>query len=81
MTNFLLLTKNILSLKSDFKMTKNYINLKINLNLYNFFVKKSGNYLSSQQGNSQVFSASKSLTSVFGMGTGGSSLSLSPENI
>lgn len=78
---FIISTKNILSLKSDFKMTKNYINLKINLNLYNFFVKKSGNYLSSQQGNSQVFSASKSLTSVFGMGTGGSSLSLSPENI
>ena len=31
---------------------------------------KSGNNLSSQQGNSQVFSASKGLTSVFGMGTG-----------
>ena len=45
------------------------------------YIIKSGNYLSSQQGISQVFSAFMSLTSVFGMGTGGSSLSLSPENI
>ena len=44
------------------------------------YINKSGDYLSSQQGNSQVFSASVSLTSVFGMGTGVSSLSLSPEN-
>ena len=35
-----------------------------------FKYKKTGNNLSSQQGNSQVFSAPKSLTSVFGMGTG-----------
>ena len=32
--------------------------------------KKSGNNLFSQQGNSQVSSAPKGLTSVFGMGTG-----------
>ena len=31
---------------------------------------KTGNNLSSQQGISQVFSAPKGLTSVFGMGTG-----------
>ena len=35
--------------------------------------KKSGNDLSFQQGNPQVFSALTSLTSVFGMGTGGTS--------
>ena len=38
-----------------------------------------GNFLSFQQGNPQVFSALKSLTSVFGMGTGISSLLSSPE--
>ena len=38
-----------------------------------------GNFLSYQQGNPQVFSALKSLTSVFGMGTGISSLLSSPE--
>ena len=43
-------------------------------------IKKSGNYLSFRQGNPQVFSASMSLTSVFGMGTGVSSLLSSPEN-
>ena len=37
-------------------------------------IKKSGNALFSQQGNSQVSSAPVSLTSVFGMGTGVSSL-------
>ena len=36
-------------------------------------IKKSGNDLSFQQGNPQVFSALTSLTSVFGMGTGGTS--------
>ena len=41
--------------------------------------KKSGNDLSFQQGNPQVFSALTSLTSVFGMGTGGSSSYSSPE--
>ena len=46
-----------------------------------FLHKKTGNYLSFQQGNPQVFSASMSLTSVFGMGTGVSSLSSSPENL
>ncbi len=47
-----------------------------------FFVKikKTGNNLSFQQGNPQVFSAHWSLTSVFGMGTGISSMSSSPEN-
>ena len=35
-----------------------------------FKYKKTGNNLSSQQGNSQVFSAPMGLTSVFGMGTG-----------
>ena len=38
-----------------------------------------GNFLFFQQGNPQVFSALKSLTSVFGMGTGISSSLLSPE--
>ena len=42
--------------------------------------KKTGDFLFSQQGNSQVSSALKSLTSVFGMGTGISSSLLSPEN-
>ncbi len=42
--------------------------------------KKSGNFLFFQQGNPQVSSALKSLTSVFGMGTGISSSLLSPEN-
>ena len=44
-----------------------------------FKQKKSGDDLSSQQGNPQVFSALASLTSVFGMGTGVSSPLLSPE--
>ena len=42
--------------------------------------KKTGDDLSFQQGNPQVFSALASLTSVFGMGTGGSLPLLSPEN-
>ena len=37
--------------------------------------KKTGDFLFSQQGNSQVSSALRSLTSVFGMGTGISSSS------
>ena len=37
--------------------------------------------LSSQAVSSQVFSAPMSLTSVFGMGTGGSSSSKTPSNI
>ena len=41
--------------------------------------KKSGNNLSSQQGNPQIFSAHWSLTSVFGMGTGITSMLSSPE--
>ena len=36
-------------------------------------IKKTGDNLSFQQGNSQVLSALESLTSVFGMGTGISS--------
>ena len=35
-----------------------------------FYIKKSSDNLSSQQGNPQVFSAHLGLTSVFGMGTG-----------
>ena len=41
--------------------------------------KKTGDFLFFQQGNPQVSSALRSLTSVFGMGTGISSSSLSPE--
>ena len=41
--------------------------------------KKTGDFLFFQQGNPQVSSALRSLTSVFGMGTGISSLSSSPE--
>ena len=41
---------------------------------------KSSNNLSSQQGNPQVFSAQLSLTSVFGMGTGITSMLSSLEN-
>ena len=41
--------------------------------------KKSGDNLFSQQGNPQISSAHWSLTSVFGMGTGISSMLLSPE--
>ena len=41
---------------------------------------KTGDFLFSQRGNPQVSSALRSLTSVFGMGTGISSSSLSPEN-
>ena len=41
---------------------------------------KTGDFLFYQQGNPQVSSALESLTSVFGMGTGISSLLLSPEN-
>ena len=37
-----------------------------------------GEYLSSRAASSQVFSARQSLTSVFGMGTGGPSASISP---
>ena len=40
--------------------------------------KKAGAYLSSQAVSSQVFSARPSLTSVFGMGTGGTSASSAP---
>ena len=39
---------------------------------------KAGTYLSSQVVSNQVFSAQSSLTSVFGMGTGGSSTSSAP---
>ena len=49
--------------------------------IFNFKQKKSSDNLSSQQGNPQVFSAHLGLTSVFGMGTGVPSLSLSPENL
>ena len=45
-----------------------------------FYTKKTGNDLCFQEGNLQVFSALKSLTSVFGMGTGVSSSLSSPEN-
>ena len=43
------------------------------------FYLKSGNDLSSRSVSRQVLSARVSLTSVFGMGTGGSLLPLSPE--
>ena len=43
-------------------------------------IKKTGNNLFSQQGNPQVSSAHWSLTSVFGMGTGISSMLSSPKN-
>ena len=43
-----------------------------------FSFEKAGTYLSSQVVSNQVFSAQSSLTSVFGMGTGGSSTSSAP---
>ena len=45
-----------------------------------FFFMESGNVLLSQVVSNQVPSALKGLTSVFGMGTGGSLSPLSPEN-
>ena len=51
------------------------------ISLSYFLLKKinPGDFLFSQAVTHQVFSASKSLTAVFGMGTGVSSSSLSPE--
>ena len=66
---------------SHFNLTstiKLYLYIDFYLTLF-IDIKKTGNFLSYQQGNPQVFSALKSLTSVFGMGTGISSLLSSPE--
>ena len=50
--------------------------MPIGIRLYSHL--RAGVYLSSQAVSSQVFSAQRSLTSVFGMGTGGTSASSTP---
>lgn len=59
------------------KLKRRYIKQKTYTNVY-VFVLETGIYISSQAVSSQVLSAQLSLTSVFGMRTGGTSASLTP---